>query len=45
MQGWSYKESYKKINVKKHKFNLYKIFKKLQMNHSYLFKTKHNQYH
>jgi hypothetical protein len=38
MQGCTYEKSYKKINSKK-KFNLYKIKKKPQMNHIYLFKN------
>jgi hypothetical protein len=29
MQGYTYEKSYKKINIKKNKFNLYKINKKI----------------
>ena len=39
MQGCIYEKSYKKINIKKNKFNLYKIKKKSQMNHTYPFKN------
>jgi hypothetical protein len=37
MQGCTYEISYKKINIKK--INLYKIKKKLQINHIHLFKN------
>ena len=44
MQGCTYEKSYKKINIKKNKFNLYKIKKKSQMNHTHSisFKNNHN---
>ena len=42
MQGYICEKSYKKINIfflLKNKLNLYKIKKKSQMNHIYLFKN------
>jgi hypothetical protein len=38
MQGCTYEKSYKKINIQK-KFNLYKIKKKPQMDHTHLSKN------
>ena len=45
MQGCTYETFIRKSIVIKININLYKIKKKSQVNHTYLFKIKHTQYY